>query len=326
MAKELKLKSPAGGDSLVYTWPLNKVGEDGRDDASEIVEAIRWVCEDFPELKLAVENYVLSSFDPESYESMSKLCERYNRAIDGILQLWKGRAPPPCIGIPPSTDLLRHIIQTVYAKAVRDPEKLNSYEPFSPEVYGETSFDLVAQMIREVPMGREKTFIDLGSGVGQVILQVAASGNVKECFGVEKADTPARYAKEMDRCFRKWMHWFGKTYKPFTLVKGDFLDEKMRERLTTTDIIFVNNFAFGPSVDHQLKERFSTMKDGSMIISSKAFCPLNFRTTTRNLSDIGTILHVTELKPLARAVSWTGKSVSYYVHVVDRSLVSMFFL
>ncbi|XP_032243303.2 histone-lysine N-methyltransferase, H3 lysine-79 specific isoform X2 [Nematostella vectensis] len=322
MAKELKLKSPAGGDSLVYTWPLNK---DGRDDASEIVEAIRWVCEDFPELKLAVENYVLSSFDPESYESMSKLCERYNRAIDGILQLWKGRAPPPCIGIPPSTDLLRHIIQTVYAKAVRDPEKLNSYEPFSPEVYGETSFDLVAQMIREVPMGREKTFIDLGSGVGQVILQVAASGNVKECFGVEKADTPARYAKEMDRCFRKWMHWFGKTYKPFTLVKGDFLDEKMRERLTTTDIIFVNNFAFGPSVDHQLKERFSTMKDGSMIISSKAFCPLNFRTTTRNLSDIGTILHVTELKPLARAVSWTGKSVSYYVHVVDRSLLETFF-
>lgn len=32
------------------------------------------------------------------------------------------------------------------------------------------------------------------AGVGQVILQVAASGNVKECFGIEKADIPANYA------------------------------------------------------------------------------------------------------------------------------------
>lgn len=28
-------------------------------------------------------------------------------------------------------------------------------------------------------------------------------------------------------------------------------------------VIFVNNFAFGPEVDHQLKERFANMKEGS---------------------------------------------------------------
>lgn len=27
-------------------------------------------------------------------------------------------------------------------------------------------------------------------------------------------------------------------------------------------VIFVNNFAFGPEVDHQLKERFANMKEG----------------------------------------------------------------
>ena len=37
--------------------------------------------------------------------------------------------------------------------------------------------------------------------------------------------------------------------------------------------------------------------------------------------DIGTILRVSELKPLGGAVSWTGKPVSYYVHVIDRTLV-----
>ena len=137
---------------------------------------------------------------------------------------------------------------------------------------------------------------------------------------------------------------------------------------------------------------------GAKIISSKAFCSLNFRTTSRNLSgelwsnpnfsyqsgyaiqgnetsifpnalllshrdfmvskayykvhvwntfyilldqkssystvsfhfffglfilDIGTILRVSELKPNGRAVSWTGKPVSYFVHVIDRTLVRM---
>ncbi|XP_031549497.1 uncharacterized protein LOC116287026 [Actinia tenebrosa] len=321
--QELRLRSPAGSEPLIYKWPLQN--RDGRDDASEIVDLIRWVCEDFQELKLAVENIILINFDPSSYESMCKLCERYNRAIDGILQLWKGRAPPPCINVPPSRELLRFIIQCVYSRAVKDPDKLNSYEPFSPEVYGETSFDLIAQMIKEVPMGSDQTFIDLGSGVGQVILQVAASGNVKECFGIEKAEIPACYAQEMDKLFRKLMKWFGKTHKPYTLVKGDFLDQDVKEKITTSGIIFVNNFAFGPSVDHKLKEMFAHMKEGTKIISSKAFCPLNFRTTTRNLSDIGTILRVSELKPLGGAVSWTGKSVSYYVHVIDRTLLENFF-
>ena len=32
------------------------------------------------------------------------------------------------------------------------------------KVYGETSFELVAQMIKEVPMSRNDVFIDLGSG------------------------------------------------------------------------------------------------------------------------------------------------------------------
>ena len=33
-----------------------------------------------------------------------------------------------------STGLLKHLLQQCYNKAVTDPEKLNQYEPFSPEV------------------------------------------------------------------------------------------------------------------------------------------------------------------------------------------------
>ncbi|XP_077439195.1 histone-lysine N-methyltransferase, H3 lysine-79 specific isoform X3 [Vanacampus margaritifer] len=295
------------------------------DAAHEIIETIRWVCEEIPDLKLAMENYVLIDYDTKSFESMQRLCDKYNRAIDSIHQLWKGTTQPMKLNKRPSNGLLRHILQQVYNHSVTDPEKLNNYEPFSPEVYGETSFDLVAQIIDEMEMMEDDTFVDLGSGVGQVVLQVAAATNCKHYYGVEKADIPATYAESMDKEFKKWMKWYGKKHGEYTLERGDFLSEEWKERIATTSIIFVNNFAFGPEVDHQLKERFANMKEGGKIVSSKPFAPLNFRINSRNLSDIGTIMRVVELSPLRGSVSWTGKPVSYYLHTIDRTILENYF-
>lgn len=224
-----------------------------------------------------------------------------------------------------SRGLLRHILQLVYNAAVSEPEKLNQYEPFSAEVYGETSYDLVCQMIDQIEISPDDVFIDLGSGVGQVVLQMAATKTTKVCWGIERADVPSRYAVGMDDHFKTWMKWFGKKFGEYQLIKGDFLADEHREKINTATIVFVNNFAFGPTVDHQLKERFADLRDGAKIVSSKSFCPLNFRITDRNLSDIGTIMHVSELSPLEGSVSWTGKPVSYYLHIIDRTKLERYF-
>ncbi|XP_062888185.1 histone-lysine N-methyltransferase, H3 lysine-79 specific isoform X1 [Mobula hypostoma] len=321
---ELRLKSPVGAEAAVYPWPL-PVYDKHHDAAHEIIETIRWVCEEVPDLKLAMENYVLVDYDTKCFESMQKLCEKYNRAMDSIQQLWKGTTQPMKLNTRPCNGLLRHILQQVYNHSVTDPEKLNNYEPFSPEVYGETSFDLVAQMIDEIKMTEDDTFVDLGSGVGQVVLQVAAATQCKHYYGVEKAEIPAKYAEAMDIEFRKWMRWYGKKYGEYTLERGDFLSEEWKEKIASTSVVFVNNFAFGPEVDHQLKERFANMKEGGKIVSSKPFAPLNFRINSRNLSDIGTIMKVVELSPLRGSVSWTGKPVSYYLHTIDRTILENYF-
>jgi len=129
----------------------------------------------------------------------------------------------------------------------------------------------------------------------------------------------------MDKYFKKWMRWYGKVHREYNLVKGDFLQESLREKIIGASIVFVNNFAFGPTVDHQLKERFADLRDGARIVSSKSFCPLNFRITDRNLSDIGTIMHVSELDPMRGSVSWTNKPVSYFLHVIDRTILERYF-
>jgi tRNA1(Val) A37 N6-methylase TrmN6 len=60
------------------------------------------------------------------------------------------------------------------------------------QVYGETSFELVHQMTQSISFKPEDNFIDLGSGVGQVVMQVAALTPAKLCYGIERAEYPAR--------------------------------------------------------------------------------------------------------------------------------------
>ncbi|KAK0181553.1 hypothetical protein PV327_003828 [Microctonus hyperodae] len=325
---ELRLHSPAGAEPIVYQWPLTSgSGSDRHDGALDVVDTMRWVCDDLPDLKLPLENNILQNYDTRNYDSMKSLCDRFNRAIDSLVQLEKGTSLP-CqrLNKRPSRGLLRHILQQTYNQAVVEPDKLNQYEPFSPEVYGETSYELVCQMIDQIDVTEDDVFIDLGSGVGQVVLQMAAATLCKIALGVERADVPSRYAQGMEINFRKWLNWYGKRCGEYRIVKGDFLADEHRESITNATIVFVNNFAFGPTVDHQLKERFADLRDGARIVSSKSFCPLNFRITDRNLSDIGTIMHVSEMTPLKGSVSWTGKPVSYYLHVIDRTKLERYFL
>ena len=43
-----------------------------------------------------------------------------------------------------SVELLKHVIQQCYNRAVVDPDKLNQYEPFSPEVCVTSFHDLLS--------------------------------------------------------------------------------------------------------------------------------------------------------------------------------------
>ena len=70
--------------------------------------------------------------------------------------------------------------------------------------------------------------------------------------------------------------------------------------------VFVNNYAFGPEVDHMLKKRFEDLRDGARIVSSKAFSPVNFRITDRNLNGKCSELHAWWMDLLV-AAKVTGK-------------------
>ncbi|PRD32099.1 UNVERIFIED_CONTAM: Histone-lysine N-methyltransferase, H3 lysine-79 specific [Trichonephila clavipes] len=59
--------------------------------------------------------------------------------------------------------------------------------------------------------------------------------------------------KDMSKNFEFWMKWYGKKFGDYVLLKGDFLSEEHRETLLNSTLLFVNNFAFGPTVDHMVR-------------------------------------------------------------------------
>jgi H3 lysine-79-specific histone-lysine N-methyltransferase len=211
---------------------------------------------------------------------MKELCDKFNKIIDSYLKLNRGTESFSArLEERATAKLFRHILAQVYSRAVTDPDKLRDYEPFSPsvntktlskskknvvffvQVYGETSPDLIDSILKIINLNEEQTFIDLGSGVGNVVLHVAALGNCKHVYGIEHEETPATYARAMSDEFRFWMRWYGKHHSEFQLEQGDFLTHsKIDERIREADVIFANNYVFGSTVNHELKNKFMNMK------------------------------------------------------------------
>lgn len=147
-----------------------------------------------------------------------------------------------------SKDLLRQIITRSYNRAVDNEKALNKhYEAFSSQTYGETSYDRMQMIIEELQPKEADVFVDLGSGVGQLVVHMAGGSHVNKAIGIEIAQLPARFASKLEYEFKKyifnfsiriklkyfrWLNWFGKKYCNFQLDHGDFLDSKYRELIT----------------------------------------------------------------------------------------------
>lgn len=152
----------------------------------------------------------------ESLESVTSFCELFNTCVKQFVDKWKASgAVPAFLQRKACPAQLKFIISFCYNRSIDKPTKLNKYKPFSDQVYGETSFELVQLMIDKVKNNADDTFIDLGSGVGQVVLQVAGSTDIKFSRGIELAQYPAECANRMDKEFRRWMAFFGKPYQPY---------------------------------------------------------------------------------------------------------------
>ncbi|CDW56938.1 histone lysine N methyltransferase, H3 lysine 79 [Trichuris trichiura] len=203
--------------------------------------------------------------------------------------------------------LVEHILQVVYNNSVVKPAKLNLYPPSSSSAYGETSFQMVEEMIRYLNITSDDSFLDLGSGVGQVVLHVAAATECRVAVGIECREWPIFFARVISS---RWMNWFGIPYQSYELLEGDFMDEKFRHYINEATQVYCFH-------EYSLEEIFLTLNDGVRIVSSRKFAEPDQRLNARNMNGS---CQFECLRPAP--VSWTSKPLPYFIHTIDRQKVA----
>ncbi|KAJ1019276.1 hypothetical protein NDA13_006195 [Ustilago tritici] len=220
----------------------------------------------------------------------------------------------------------RLIQDQVYARVVGPRvEELGRYQAFSDNVYGELLPRFMSEIAQFTCLGPNKVFVDLGSGVGNLLIQTSLQTGA-EAYGCEMMPIPASLAsQQIIEAQHRWAAWRLRGGERTEAWLGDFGEHNgVREVLKRADVVLVNNYAFLPKTNENLSLLFLDLPDGAQVVSLKPFVPADFRLTQRTLSSPLAILRVTERLYTSGCVSWADGGGKYYIQTVDRSLVREF--
>ncbi|CBY20103.1 unnamed protein product [Oikopleura dioica] len=336
--KSVKLSSPVGQGQLEIWWPTTKDKEILQARVKELEDTVEIVTSEITDFKNSLLLTKLQEFRAyRSFESAQNLAKLFNRNVNTQVKLNRGTQKFHAqMKRPINKEALDHVLKQVYRASVTDPTLLNKYQSFTSETYGETNFSQMDKIIQTLNWTEDDVFVDLGSGIGSLVMQVSAMTPAAKSVGIEIQPTPCIYAKNMDVNFKKIMKWYGYRHTNYDLFSGDFTKTEYKNTRTDKDdsfnwkteatIIFVNNYAFSEDLNLKLRRVFGEMNIGTQIISTKAFCPVDFKINDRNAGkDIGCFMRVYEMDSITDGFSWTNNVVQVYKHVIDHSLLADYY-
>ncbi|KAI9068146.1 DOT1-domain-containing protein [Trametes sanguinea] len=230
--------------------------------------------------------------------------------------------------------VVQRIIDETYQRAVGPHvHRLTRYEAFSSEVYGELMPTFVTDIIKATGLREGMLFVDLGAGVGNVVLQAALETGCR-AYGIEIMPEPAKIGRSQLEQFRTRCRMWGVRMGEVELEQGDMLkSEKVDKLVKEADVVLVNNKVFLEPLNEALRQKFLDLKEGAVVVSLKCLMG-SARSTTRhgfsrersaspalkerNLDDIGEIFTVTSRPYYPGSVSWGGSGGEYFLQRMNR--------
>ncbi|QIW95299.1 hypothetical protein AMS68_000817 [Peltaster fructicola] len=215
-------------------------------------------------------------------------------------------------------ELVKRILDQIYSRTVSlSVEKLKVYKFGTDNVYGELLPRFVREIFDKVRLKHEHVFVDLGSGVGNVVLQAALDIGC-ESWGIEMMKTPCELAELQANEFAARTRLWGLSTGKVKLLQGDFTESpKIAEVLKRADLVLVNNQAFTSDLNEKLTAMFLDLKDGARVVSLKPFVPDGHRISARNIgSPINQFVQV-RFEWYPDYVSWGGNGGHYYIATKD---------
>ncbi|KAL2864707.1 histone methyltransferase DOT1 [Aspergillus lucknowensis] len=215
---------------------------------------------------------------------------------------------------------VERILTQIYSRTVSPRvESLRQYENGTDNVYGELLPRFISTIFKETGLKSSHVFVDLGSGVGNVVLQAALEIGC-ESWGCEMMQNACTLAELQQAEFKARCRLWGIAPGKTQLVRGDFLKEQsIIDVLKRADVVLINNQAFTPQLNNELINHFLDMKEGCQIVSLKSFVPVGHKIQSRNLNSPINLLTVKQRPYWSNSVSWTDVGGSYFIATKDSS-------
>lgn len=168
----------------------------------------------------------------------------------------------------------------------KHPDEVAAAISEKEDAYGELRHNFMSKIIEQTGLGPDSVFVDLGSGVGNCVVQTALQTG-STAYGFELLPVPARCARlQLRESQRRWAMWCLDGNINDEVHEGDFrYHPEVGRRLAEADVVLVNNEVFPSSLNIELTHLFLDLKDGAIIVSLKPFVNEGFRMNEANVSE-----------------------------------------
>ena len=268
-------------------------------------------------LKRAVERRAGSEYIDHVQEWNETLVElREKGSISKTIDEWKNV----------DLRLLERILTQTYSRTVSPRvHMLRHYQNGTDNVYGELLPKFISLILKkDIRMKSNQVFVDLGSGVGNCVLQAALEVGC-ESWGCEMMENACELAELQRKEFSARCRLWGLSVGEMHLERGNFLENaNIIKVLQKADVVLVNNQAFTPKLNEDLTNLFLDLKEGAKVVSLKSFVPHGHKISKKNLSAACNHLNVVQKTYYSACVSWTDAPGTYYVSTKDSARVQAF--
>ncbi|CAL2048513.1 unnamed protein product [Caenorhabditis brenneri] len=218
-----------------------------------------------------------------------------------------------------------HLMDFAYRMAIPNPSVLNKGR--SNQTYGEINPLQMVSIFDELKLTKEDVFMDMGSGIGQLVLLASLITPMQMSYGIELVETAANLAKAQQSWLSRVLNHVGKRHNRFRLFKKDFTNpifvSMILDRVT---VILVNNHVFGEDLMSELQPLLIRCRDGTRFVTTKPLVLGGRNGKERrclgpvDMDDLEDCVEVKVLKCIGEGcVSWKYGDVGFYLNTFNRN-------
>lgn len=257
------------------------------------------------------------AYDTKNTALLSTAVEKYNHYLETIPREEIISNLENVSEIPKS--FLHDILQLVYTRSIHPhARKLKQYKAFSNYVYGELLPSFLSKVYTQCGLSPEHVFMDLGSGVGNCVIQASLEFGCKLSFGCEimeaASDMTEVQMKELHNRCKLW----GLNLSPveYSLRESFVGNPRVLELVKQCDVLLINNFLFDANLNTAVTKLIQHTKPGCKIITLKNLRSFGYSLDAFNLDNILNKIKVERFDLENNSVSWTHNGGEYYISTV----------